>query len=313
MRNKKINDPTREGEERYRLIAENTGDYIAILGIDGVLKYTSPSHRWLGYGPGELEGKNGLDLIHPDDKMKLLPLLKMYTKKAMDSIFRKHLADGSAAPEKLEFRFPDKKGNWVYLESTSNFIKSLTGKGYDILLVSRDITDRKGAEESLLKEKNFSEVAINSLPGIFYMFDENGRFLRWNRNFETISRYSGDEVGRMNPLDFFRGDDKLSISEAIKKVFAAGYADAEADFITKKEDTLPFYFTGARMEIEGKYYLVGMGIDVSERKKTEEEIRKKVAALEQYKELTVDRETRMVELKEEVNRLSEELGRPKPY
>ena len=58
----------------------------------------------------------------------------------------------------------------------------------------RDITERKQAEESLLREKAFSETAINSMPGVFYLFREGGKLLRWNRNLEEVTGYPSHQI-----------------------------------------------------------------------------------------------------------------------
>ena len=50
-----------------------------------------------------------------------------------------------------------------------------------------EITNKIKSEESLLREKVFSDSLINSLPGIFYMFNEEGKFERWNYNFEIVT------------------------------------------------------------------------------------------------------------------------------
>ena len=144
-----------------------------------------------------------------------------------------------------------------------------------------DITERKQAEEALRKEKTFSDTMINSLPGIFYLFDENGHFLRWNRNFEIVSGYSSEEMEKMNPLDFFSGEEKKLVGEAIQEVFVKGESNVEANFISKDGRRTPYYFTGLRFISDNRPYLVGMGIDITERKQAEEEIRKLNAELEQ--------------------------------
>ena len=58
------------------------------------------------------------------------------------------------------------------------------------------------------------------------------------------------------------------------KVFEEGAADAEAEFITKDGRRIPYYFTGLRKKLNGKDHLIGLGIDISDRKHAEEEKRK---------------------------------------
>ena len=144
-----------------------------------------------------------------------------------------------------------------------------------------DITERKKMEDAVLKERDFSEAMLNSLPGALYFYDQTGKFLRWNRNFEVVTGYSAEEIARMNPLDFFKGEEKDYIAQRIQEVFAKGESDAEANFVTKNGELIPYYFTGRRLDIEGSLYLIGMGIDITQRKRAEEE---KVQLLHNLKE-----------------------------
>lgn len=139
--------------------------------------------------------------------------------------------------------------------------------------IIHDITERRQAEEEIDREKLFSDTVINSLPGIFYLFDEQGRFWRWNNNFEKVSGYSAAEIAAIHPLDFFEGQDKELIQQRIGQVFANGEADAEAYFVSKDGTRTPHYFTGLRIRINETVYLTGVGLDISERKRAEEEIR----------------------------------------
>ncbi len=137
----------------------------------------------------------------------------------------------------------------------------------------RNVTEKKKAEQIIQKEKELSDKLITSLPGIFYFFDHTGKFLRWNDQFEKISGYNAEEISKMHPLDFFRGEEKAYIEGRIMEVFTKGRSDAEANFTTKDERKIPFYFTGVLMEYEGKPCLLGAGIDIAERKNAEEAVR----------------------------------------
>jgi PAS domain S-box-containing protein len=124
----------------------------------------------------------------------------------------------------------------------------------------------------LQKEKELSDSIINSLPGIFYLFDYTGKFLRWNNRLETVSGYSGQEISGMKPTDFFDDPEKAYITSRIEKVFTEGISDAEANLFTRDGNKIPHYFTGQLITFEGKPCLTGMGIDISERKKVEKEL-----------------------------------------
>ena len=128
---------------------------------------------------------------------------------------------------------------------------------------------RRRAEQAVRNEKLFSDTMIESMPGILYFYDADGRFLRWNRNFETVSGYSSNEIARMHPLDFFVGEDKARVEEKIAEVLDKGESSVEAAFIAKDGVSTPYFFTGKRIRFEELVCLVGVGIDISKRKHAE--------------------------------------------
>jgi PAS domain S-box-containing protein len=133
---------------------------------------------------------------------------------------------------------------------------------------------RQEVERMAENERLFSTTMIESMPGILYFYDDQGRFLRWNRNFETASGYSGAEIARMHPLDFFSEAEKEPLKHRIAEVFAKGESSIEASLVAKDGSTTPYFFTGRRVMFNGQPCLVGMGVDISERKRAELGLRK---------------------------------------
>src|SRR4030067_599936 len=136
-----------------------------------------------------------------------------------------------------------------------------------------EITNKKKSEESLLREKVFSDSVINSLPGTFYMFNEEGKFQRWNYNFEIVSGYSSEEIAGMKPTDFFAGEEKELIANRIREVFITGKASVEARLISRDGKETPYLFTGQLFQIENQKLVIGMGIDITERLIAEDAVR----------------------------------------
>jgi len=130
---------------------------------------------------------------------------------------------------------------------------------------------RRHAEQTVRQEKEFSDSMIECMPGIVYLYDMSGRFLRWNRDFERVSGFAATEIAHMHPLDFFAGDDKVRIEARISEVFATGESSTEASFVSRDGRQRPYYFTGRRVTFQGRTCLVGVGIDISERRQAEEE------------------------------------------
>jgi PAS domain S-box-containing protein len=230
------------------------------------------NHHWLsafGYTAEETQAmgeKFAALIFHPDD----LPWITQ------------HHANWLQADEgeirTLQYRVRSKAGEWHWLDSRETpFLRAESGEVLQILGIAHDITDQMRMQEAALKERDFSEAMLNSLPGVFYFYDRAGKFLRWNKNFEELTGYTSEELAQKHPLDFFEGEEKEYIAERIERVFAEGKSDAEANFVTKDLEVFPFYFTGKRIELDSQPYLIGMGINISERRRAEEALRESEA------------------------------------
>ena len=125
----------------------------------------------------------------------------------------------------------------------------------------------------ILHERDFSQTTIDSLPGLFYLFDQHGRFLRLNRNFEKVSGYSAEELSGMTPIDLFDGADKERITAAIRQVFLKGEVTVEADFLSKDKTRTPYFFTGKLFLYEGKSCVIGAGLDITKHNQLEAQFR----------------------------------------
>lgn len=132
--------------------------------------------------------------------------------------------------------------------------------------------ERRRAQALAESERQFAKTMIDSMPGILYFYNDSGQFLRWNRNFETVSGYSAAEIARMHPRDFFAPEEQPRLEARIADVFRLGESTVEAPFRSKDGSTRPYFFTGRRVDYLGTPCLVGMGIDISERLKAEQDM-----------------------------------------
>lgn len=168
-------------EGLFRLIGENAADMIAIVNADGTRAYNSPSYeRLLGYTPEELRGTVSFAQIHPEDRAKVMDA----TEEAMRS----------GRGKRLEYRMQHKDGSWISLESTASAIPDSSGKIKKLVIVSRDITERKQLERQLQMAQKVE--AIGRLSG--------GIAHDFNNILGVIIGYTEALQKRMRPEDAFR-------------------------------------------------------------------------------------------------------------
>lgn len=179
------------------------------------------------------------------------------------------------------------------------------------LRLHREGLRRQGAERAERYERYFSDALLDSLPGVFYLYDREGRFLRWNHQFESVTGYTSAEIGRMRPDDFFNEEDRPALRERVARVFTDGRADLEADFRSRDGSTRPYYFTGVRVELAGAPCLAGVGIDIGDRREAERAVHKLNAELEQrVAERTAELQAKNRELETFTYSVSHDLKAP---
>jgi PAS domain S-box-containing protein len=171
-----------------------------------------------------------------------------------------------------EFRITDISGTERVMIDKAYIIYDEEGKAFRALGAMQDISVNKEAENRLLIEKNLSDSIINSLPGIFYLYNKEGEFYRWNTNFETVTEYSAEEIKTLHPLDLFADNEKELLKEKIGNVFENGEDAVEANLLTKTGAMIPYYFTGMSIRYEGETCLMGVGIDISEQVRSQKEL-----------------------------------------
>ena len=122
----------------FQLITENAADMIAVIDVNGRRIYNSPAYeKVLGYSISELQTTSSLEQVHPEDRTRVA--------QAADNARLGH----SGAT--LEYRIRHKDGSWRVLESTANLIRSTHGDAAGLVIVNRDITERKCAEDALAR------------------------------------------------------------------------------------------------------------------------------------------------------------------
>lgn len=144
-----IHRESKNKEELFQIVAENAADMIALVDVKGRRLYNSPAYkRILGYSASELGGTSSFEQVHPDDRFKVLEAARE--------------ARESGVGKRLEYRIKHKDGSWRVLESLASTIRDAKGEVSKLVIVNRDITERKRAEEQL--EHNLFHDPMTGLP-----------------------------------------------------------------------------------------------------------------------------------------------------
>ena len=144
-----------------------------------------------------------------------------------------------------------------------------------------DVTEQEKAQEAVRRERDFRQHLIESIPGVFYLFDAEGHYLLWNSNLEKTTGYSAEELNSLHPLDLFKDENRNLIEQRIGTVFTTGSGTADAFMTGKDGSKRPFHFTGQRITLEdGRPGLVGVGIDMTERQQAEDALARQTAVLQ---------------------------------
>jgi PAS domain S-box-containing protein len=137
-----------QSEAQYRLITENTRDLICLLDGQNRFLYASPSYELvLGYRPSELKGRDYSELIHPSDMPRARTALEQARK-------QRH-------QRTAELRHRHRDGNWILFESAASLPAETDGKPRRVVMVSRDISDRKRAEQEIEHRATFPRFNPN--------------------------------------------------------------------------------------------------------------------------------------------------------
>lgn len=275
MRNITERKKAEEQKEQFLNILEKSLNEIYIFRADTLqfVYINDGAVKNLGYSRNEIINMTPLDIkpeLNTASFNKLLIPLLEYEKEKIIFETKHQRKDKSLYPVE------------VHLQMATTFGQSV------FLAVILDISERKKAEEVINKEKKLSDSIINSLPGIFYMSDKTPKLLRWNREFETYTGYSAEELGKVTPLNLFDPNDHQVMKQAMEKTYKEGFAATETQLLKKNGERVPFYLTAVGIEHDGKPAMLGTGINISDRKKADAALIKSIERFELMAETSND-------------------------
>lgn len=199
-----------------------------------------------------------------------------YTKAELLKIGRQGIQDDKN-PQNIEAR--EIRETQSYYEGEKTYIHK-TGREIPIMVSSvvfrdkdgnlstinsfRDISKEKKIQKKLKSEQEFAQTAISSIPGTFYVLNEDGPFLEWNNAFINDLGYSEEDMFGMTPVEFFHTKDRDLVAEKLGEAREKGSAQLVANVLTKDGSTRLYKLNARSFKNEDATYIVGTGLDITE-------------------------------------------------
>src|SRR5438445_5851093 len=252
-----------EREELFHLISENAADMIAVVDLEGRRIFNSLSYqKILGYSPEELQESTGFEQIHEDDRERVKNAAKRTRESGMGRT--------------LEYRFRHKDGGWMVLESVASVIHNEKGVPEKLVIVNRDITERKKAQEALSRSEESFRSLVEGAPYGIYRATMTGQFLEVNPAFQKMLGYeSAQELFKAdlatqvfrNSADYERMNELLGESKVMQGI--------ELEWKRPNGEPIVVRCSGHRVDGKdgGPDYFEVFAEDVSERRTLERQLR----------------------------------------
>jgi two-component system cell cycle sensor histidine kinase/response regulator CckA len=253
---KKAEQELQHSEERYRTLVENASDIVFRTDSTGRFTFVNPAGIHIaGYEEEALMGMHYPELIHPRN---LDETIKFFSRQFVKKIKNTY----------LEYAIITKDGREVWLgQNTQLIVEDGIVKGFQA--VSRDITDRKRAEEALRQSEEKYRLIFEHSPLGFLSFDEKGVIVACNDNFVQII---GSSLEKLVGLNMLKLPDKNIVSTVQKALNGStGLYEGVYSSVTAKKTT-PVRVIFDPMISEDGHILGGVGIieDITVRKQAEE-------------------------------------------
>ncbi|MBN2501306.1 MAG: PAS domain S-box protein [Anaerolineales bacterium] len=208
-----------ESEERYRILAENAIDMISKHDLEGRFLYVSPACvQLLGYSADEIIGKSSYEFIHPEDIPKIKNEHKIIVEQSITNM--------------VSYRLRQKDGEYRYVETTSKSITDPeTGEITEILAITRDISERIKAENSLRESEQHLRILMDQAPVAILTTDMQGNITDVNPyTLELLGSPSREKTLSLNLLELPNIKD-AGLDQVYRKVIKhGGFQDVETTY-----------------------------------------------------------------------------------
>ena len=308
----KMSDLERNVEERTKELNEiktrlqNLYDYAPDMYFsvkpDGtVLSVNQFGAECLGYTTNELIGESVWIIVYKDDLKRV--------QKQVSEIFSKKLIKSE-----LEFRKTRKDGSIIWVHERTHLFLDNDGNPEELLVMCRDITERKQAEKALRESEERFRTIFKTAQDSIFVKDLSLKYTQVNPTMESIFGLTASKLIGLTDDDLFDKEAALHIREVDSRVLKGEIVKEEH---TKKVKGVSFTFHIIKVPMRDSFGeiigLCGIARDITERKQVENTLHEKINELQLFYNVAKDREARIIELKKDINELLARLGEKKKY
>jgi PAS domain S-box-containing protein len=219
-----------QSQAHFQQITENVADLIVVLDTEGRRIYNNPAYRTILGDPASLRGTMSFDDIHPGDRERVR------------KIFEETVRTGVG--QRTEYRFLLGDGSVRYIESQGSVIRDQQGAVVNVLVVSRDVTERRKKDERIREQASLLDQARDAI----FVTGLDGRVTYWNAQAETMLGWSRDEVMNRDVRSLLFPEDEFECGSICEKLRADGRWQGELRPKTKQ---------GVTLIVESRWTLVG--------------------------------------------------------
>ena len=270
-----FNDISDRKETEDNLRAKAADEALILRSVPMVLYSTEASGdfgtTWTSGRVEEITGIEGCRFIdepnfwasrlHPGDRDKAI------------QTFRGIPETGSCS---MEYRWQHADGSWMWFLDQAVLVRDKKGQPKEIIGTWLDITKRKRAEEILQKERDFISAVLGTAGAMVVVLDSQGRIVRFNRACEQTTGYSFEEVeGKYFWALLLVPEEIESVKEVFEDLRGGQFPNEHKNYWVAKDGTRRWISWSNTAIIDGKgkvEYVIGTGIDITERKQAQEEI-----------------------------------------
>ena len=261
-----------ESERSYRLLAENVTDVIWAMDLNMKIIYVSPSNaRMTGFSVEESTSLALEETLTPSSLAKVKQVL------AEEFEIEKRPQKDLSRSRTIEVEEYCKGGHTVWVEVKTTFLRDDEGKLIGVQGVSRDITERKKAEEALLDSKEYLNKIINSIGDPIFVKDEQHRLVMVNDAECRLAGRSREELLGKTDYDFFPKEQVDTFWEKDELVLRTGRENVNEEQITNAEGNIRTITTKKTLYTDkaGEKFIVGVVRDITDRTRAENELQRK--------------------------------------